>query len=115
MARTTDPSESGRGQIPMVRRLGASISETGRLIVRSLFSIYRINPKGVNDSEVRSKRQAVGLLRVIKVKRRYVLFGKAKSTQDIDPLTFYFVSKNKRFGTHSSMDTVGYGAARKTS
>ncbi|GBN26526.1 hypothetical protein AVEN_236015-1 [Araneus ventricosus] len=102
MGKAADLSEFDRGQIVMARRLGTRITETGRL-----FTIC----------DTSSRRQGVGLPRVIKGKGQSetVPLGKEKSAPDSGSAdsTIQCRSKRKCFGTHSSADTVGYGTVQQ--
>ncbi|GBM07224.1 hypothetical protein AVEN_25481-1 [Araneus ventricosus] len=71
----------------MARRLGASITETARLVGCSRSAVVSIHAKWINDGDTSSRRQGVGRPR----------------------------SKRKCFGTHSSADSVGYGTVQETS
>ncbi|GBN25451.1 Transposable element Tcb1 transposase [Araneus ventricosus] len=70
MGKAADLNEFDRGQIVMVRRLGASITETARLVGCSLSALVSIHAKWINDGDTSSRRQGVGRPRVIKEKGR---------------------------------------------
>ncbi|GBM34483.1 hypothetical protein AVEN_106720-1 [Araneus ventricosus] len=70
MEKGADLSEFDRGQIVMARRLGASITETKRVVGCSRSAVVRIHAKWINDGDTSSRRQGVGRPRVNKEKRR---------------------------------------------
>ncbi|GBM37104.1 hypothetical protein AVEN_68711-1 [Araneus ventricosus] len=89
MGKATDLSEFDRGQIVMARRLGASITETARLVGCSQSAVVSIHAKWINDGGTSSRPQGVGRKRVIKEKgrRRQSRLVKQNRRQTVAQLT----------------------------
>ncbi|GBM92854.1 hypothetical protein AVEN_246781-1 [Araneus ventricosus] len=118
MEKAADLSELDRGQIVMARRLETSITETARLVGCSRSAVVCFHAKWIYDGDTRSRRQGVGRPRVIKKRTsETVPLDKAKSAADSGSADspIQSRSKHKRFGTHNSADTVGYGTVKQTS
>ncbi|GBN97391.1 hypothetical protein AVEN_144260-1 [Araneus ventricosus] len=89
MGNAADLSEFDRGQIVLTRRLGTSITETARLVGCSRSAIFSIHAKWINDGDTSSRRQGVGLPRIIKEKgrRRLSCLVKQNRRQTVAQLT----------------------------
>ncbi|GFS65721.1 transposable element Tcb1 transposase [Trichonephila clavipes] len=69
MGKAADLSDFDRGQIVMVRRLGASISETARVVGCSRSIVVSTYAKGMDDCETSSRRHGAGCPHANKEKR----------------------------------------------
>ncbi|GBL83513.1 hypothetical protein AVEN_196360-1 [Araneus ventricosus] len=73
----------------MARRLGTSITETAQLVSCSRSAVVSIHAKWINGGDINSRRQGVGLPRVIKEKgrRRLSRLVKQNRRQTVAQLT----------------------------